>query len=158
MNSQANPLPAAAPDRQFARVTAILLCVALGFVVLSHVFMERTLRQEWQSAEIALASSAESAAARTIIATADRLAILTDPDEIQRTRSRLAWDTEQFASAEEHRARLEAEIGGGHQLLVNEIAYIVRTGLEIARDGESVGTRAEALSARIESDVLPVST
>jgi diguanylate cyclase len=155
MTPQAIHPPGPAPDRQFVRVTGILLAVALGITLLSHLAMERALHWERSAAEIALASASEAAAARTVINTADRLAILPEGNEARRTRSRLAWDIEQLASAEERRLSLIETPAGLTDPLSGEINAVIDVGLEIARNDAIPPPRAELLSGRVSNEILP---
>lgn len=157
-------------------VTVVVLAVGLATLVLSHLAIARAFSLERSATELAIASANEAAAARTVITTIDRLALLPGGPESLRTRTRLAWDVERLATTEHRRlladqrdddsvlfpfVRLLNE-DGTSQLQETEssdlsriLDEIVTSGLAIARTSKPDIAGAEALSDRIENEVLP---
>ncbi|MCB1352404.1 MAG: EAL domain-containing protein [Rhodobacteraceae bacterium] len=155
MTTQTTSPSGAAPDRQFVRVTMLVMCVGLIIALSSHLVLERALHWERVASEMALASANEAAAARTVITTADRLTILPIGPESRKTRTRLAWDIERLATASERRTAMSRETIPRDEMLTNDISAVITAGLAIARDDRGAAKGARVLSERIENDILP---
>jgi diguanylate cyclase len=173
MIPHAQPPQGPAPDRQFLRVTTVVLIVCLGAVVLSHLIIGRALQLGQTANEMAIASAGEAAAARSVISTIDRLALLPPGPDALKTRTRLAWDFERLATAEARRREVEllqttgpfplpllSGAGEVHSrrstdALARKVDAAVNDGLELARGAQTGASAALSLSDRIENDILP---
>jgi diguanylate cyclase len=171
MTPQATSLPALAPDRHFVRVTSIVMVASLCLALLSHLAIGRVLNEERLANEIALASANEAAAARTVITTADQLKILPAGPDSRKMMTRLAWDVERLATAEDRRREMLdppapilpigfglPSVGSPERDLPQLSAAIddvIRRGLAIAREETPDAERFSDLSDRIENTILP---
>ncbi|WP_424933580.1 putative bifunctional diguanylate cyclase/phosphodiesterase [Amaricoccus macauensis] len=149
----------------------VLVTVCLAAFLLSHLAIGRALYNQQQANEMALASANEAAAARTVITTIDRLVLVADGSESRKTRTRLAWDVERLATTEDRRREMlnREEIGGtgaflgfgseppmpGDAELSVAIDAVVTQGLDLARIDPPSLEAAQALSGRIENEILP---
>jgi diguanylate cyclase len=173
MMPQARPPQGPAPDRQFLRVTTVVMIVCLGAVVLSHIFIGRALQIGQTAHEMSTVSASEASAARSVISTIERLALLPPGPDALKTRTRLAWDIERLATAEARRREIELLQAAGlfrlshltglddgqskrvSDALSRKVDDAVNDGLELARGTISGDEAALRVSDQIENDILP---
>jgi diguanylate cyclase (GGDEF)-like protein len=143
MSSDPKPATAAAPDRLFARTTAIGLAAALAIVLTGHLLLDRTHARESRAAELAIASAGETAAARAVLATLQRLAAQREGAAGDAAAIRLGWDVDRLVALDARRL----DLAPGPAAALAEIAAATRPA--------PAGAEARALADRLETRLLP---
>ncbi len=154
MNSEPHASSSAAPDRLFARATALLLCAGLGIVIAAHAVLDRAQARQARGSELAMLAAGEAAAAREVLVALDRLATLPEGDADRTAATRLSWDLDRLMALEERRLALTPGMTDPRTADKGALGELAEAARALAAGGPA-GASAAELQARLEGRLLP---
>jgi len=143
-----------APDRLFVRSIGVMLWAGLALAVLGHVVTDMALRRQAESAELAMISASEAAAARSVAGTLDRILIIGDAPGRNTARTKLTWDIERLIELEQERLAAIAAAAGAPPAR-SGLLEAADTAREIAMRPTLADADAERLKGLFEAQILP---
>ena len=105
MASDPKPPTSAAPDRLFARTAGIGFGAGLAVILAGHLVLDRAQGRQGATAALAMAATAETAGARAVVATLERLAAGSEGAD-PAAATRLDWDTDRLLALDARRIAL----------------------------------------------------
>ncbi len=139
---------AATPDRLFARASWLAICAGLATVTATGGVLWRAGEGQAQATRLALAATAESAAARSVVGALDRLATVTAGPPDRSDATRLVWALDRLQDLDDRRMALTP----GVTAMEGPIGAATAAA---NTQGAPTGRAAEALGTAFESRILP---
>lgn len=155
MSTKPADLDTPAPDRLFSRTVGIVLCTGLVLALVGYFVMDLALRRQAASAELAMISAGEAAAARTVAGTLDRLLIVGAGPGRSTVRTKLSWDIERLIEHEEERLAAIAAASQSGEIPRSGLLEAADTARELALQPVLGDRDAERLKGLFEGQILP---
>jgi diguanylate cyclase (GGDEF)-like protein len=150
MSLESAVLSSANPDRLFLRASATVLVAGLAMAAAGHLMLGRMVERQGRATEVALTVAGEAAAARAVIGTLDRLAVLPAGPDRRTAQAKLTWETDRLLSVADL-------LAGGAAVPTDppELAAATDRARALARSGNPDRREASAIEDVFEAQVLP---